>query len=236
MSISVFDLFKIGIGPSSSHTMGPWKACRRFVQSLEQSGQLRDLDGVQVVLYGSLAKTGRGHGTAKAIQLGLMDMDPEHIEPRAIPELIAEVGRTGRLEVGGRHEVPFDLETDVVYRRDETLSYHANALAIRSRLQGGHKVEETYYSVGGGFIEKEGEDSSSGREESVLPYPASTGQKLLAYCQDEGWAISEVVRRNERTWRDEAFINERLDAIWDAMKTCVYRGCHAEEELRTMLH
>lgn len=216
--------------------MGPWNACRRFVQSLEQAGQLRKLERVQIILFGSLAKTGWGHGTAKAIQLGLMDADPEHIEPRAIPNLLSRVKKIGRLEVGGRHEVPFDPKTDIVYRREETLPYHANALAIRGRLQGGHKVEETYYSVGGGFIEKEGEESSSGREESVLPYPASTGQELLAYCQDEGWAISEVVRRNERTWRDEAFIKERLDAIWDAMKTCVHRGCHAEEELRTMLH
>lgn len=236
MSISVFELFKIGIGPSSSHTMGPWKACRRFVQSLGDTGQLGDVTGVEVVLYGSLAKTGTGHGTDKAVQLGLMDKDAERIDPFAIPDILEAVEGSKRLSLGGQHPVDFDPQTDILYERDKALEYHANAMTLRAHLESGRTVEETYYSVGGGFIVKEGEESlSDGKEEA--PFPATTGEELLAHCRQHGLAISEVVHRNEQTWNDDTYIDARLHAIWDVMKACAHRGCHADEgELPGGLH
>ena len=229
MAVSVFDLFKIGVGPSSSHTMGPWKACRQFVDALRDRRQLNEVESIQIILYGSLAKTGPGHGTDKALQLGLMDEDPEHIDPQAIAGKVAQIEESKRLKLGGTHDISFDPEKNISYRGDEALEFHANALTIRAYLQSGEELETTYYSVGGGFVVKEGEELTSDEEAGSIPCPATTGQELLHCCEQNNSSISEVVRLNERAWHDDDFIDQRLRTIWEAMKTCVYRGCHAEE-------
>ena len=230
MAVSVFDLFKIGVGPSSSHTMGPWKACRQFVDALRERDQLGDVESIQVILYGSLAKTGPGHGTDKALQLGLTGEDPEHIDPRAIAGKVAEIEESKRLKLGGTREIAFDPKKDISYRGDETLDFHANALTIRAGLQqSGEELETTYYSVGGGFVVEEGRESDSDERTDAVPCPATTGQELLHCCERNDASVSEVVRLNERVWHGDDFIDQRLRAIWEAMKTCVYRGCHAEE-------
>ncbi len=232
--VSVFDIFKVGIGPSSSHTMGPWRAARRFLEALSDEGALDRVVCVQVVLYGSLAKTGRGHGTDKALQLGLQGADYARIDPADVDAALARIRREGRLLLAGRHAVPFDPEEDIVYRRDKTLDYHANGMTFRARLEGGAWREATYYSVGGGFVVHEDEvggEGGPGRADVQLPYPASTGAELLAHCRAAGLAVSEIVRRNERVWRDDAAIDAQLERIWTVMKTCAYRGCHTEGEL-----
>lgn len=163
--------------------------------------------------------------------MGLMDTDPEQIDPQAIPDLLANIKENGHLAVSDCHDVPFDPEADIAYRREETRPYHANAMTLRGRFEDGEMVEETYYSIGGGFIVKEGEEEASSEQENInVPYPASTGEALLVNCQRNGWSVSELAHGNEQAWHDDAFIDERLDAIWDAMKTCVYRGCHAEQD------
>lgn len=235
-AISVFDIFKIGVGPSSSHTMGPWVAARRFLEALSSEEELEHVARVQVVLYGSLAKTGRGHGTDKALQLGLMDEDYERIDPGAIDAILDRIQEEGRLHLGGEHAVPFDPEDDIVYRRDETLSYHANGMTFRAQLATDTWREKTYYSVGGGFVVSDAEVEVNGaardREDDVeLPYPCATGAELQEHCHATGLSISELVRRNEHAWHDDEAIDAGLHRIWEVMKTCAYRGCHAEGEL-----
>lgn len=232
-AISVFDIFKIGIGPSSSHTMGPWVAARQFLEALSNKG-LDRVQRVAVVLYGSLAKTGPGHGTDKALQLGLMDEDFETIDPARIDSILDRIAEEHTLMLAGERAIPFDPAEDLIFQKDQTLDYHANGMTFRAQVGDDAWQEETFFSIGGGFVvhASETDDGGASRGPGVsLPYPCSTGKELENHCRATGHSVSELVRRNERAWRDDEAIDARLMRIWTVMKNCAYRGCHAEGTL-----
>jgi L-serine dehydratase len=223
--ISVFDIFKIGVGPSSSHTLGPWRAAQRFVSSIQKAGSLQEVSNVEVLLYGSLAKTGHGHGTDIAVQLGLSGEDPVTFDVSQIDARINDIATMKKLILGGTHEIDFDPREDIDFLITETLPYHPNALTFCATLTNGQKVCETFYSVGGGFVNKEGEVASPGSAVQ-LSFPVQTADDLLHWCRKTGLAIYEVVLENESAWRAESETRNKLLGIWRVMKECMYRGCH----------
>jgi L-serine dehydratase len=225
--ISVFDIFKIGIGPSSSHTLGPWRAAQRFVESLKEKNCLPDVTDVKILLYGSLAKTGHGHGTDVAVQLGLSGFDPVTFDVNSITAKMNDIASMKKILLGGLHEVDFDPREDIEFLITESLPYHPNALSFLAHLRNGNDISETYYSVGGGFVEKEGEDAS-GATPAQLVFPIDTSENLLHWCRKTGMSISEVVMENENAWRPEAETRQGLLSIWKVMKECMYRGCHTQ--------
>jgi L-serine dehydratase len=228
--ISVFDMFKIGIGPSSSHTLGPWRAAQRFTESLVKKNLLYEVREVKVLLYGSLAKTGIGHGTDMAVQLGLGGQDPVTFEIKNIHPRLNDIAAMKKILLAGLHEVDFDPREDIEFLFTETLPYHPNALTFLVTLKNGDSIAETYYSVGGGFVIKENEEVSSANA-AQLPFPINTADDLLHWCIKTGLAINEVVMENENAWRPEQQTKEQLLAIWRVMKECVYHGCYSEGEL-----
>ncbi len=227
--ISVFDIFKIGIGPSSSHTMGPWRAAQRFLKEISASGKFDQIRAVQVELYGSLAKTGHGHGTDLAVVLGLNGDDPVTIPVETVQPTIDQIRRSQQINLGGKRMIPFDAERDVVFLYDQVLPYHANGLTFRAFYEDGTGESQTYYSVGGGFVVKEGEEDLDGN--TVLPFPIDQGSELRFWCEQQDQSISQVVFRNELIWRTEAQIHAELLNIWSVMKQCIYIGCHTEGTL-----
>jgi L-serine dehydratase len=229
-SISVFDMFKIGVGPSSSHTLGPWRAAGTFVASLLAEGRLAEVNGLTVLLYGSLAKTGRGHGTDIAVQLGLMNADPVTFPVAEITSTIAEIQTNRQLLLGGKHSIHFDPTTDIQFLFAESLPFHPNALSFLVNFTNGDTLAKTYYSVGGGFVVEEG-GTAAGKEQVTLPFPINTADDLLHWCRTTGLAISEVVLENEHAWRPESETREQLLQIWQVMRECIFRGCHAQGEL-----
>jgi len=228
--ISVFDIFKIGIGPSSSHTLGPWRAAQRFVQSLKEKNYLDDVLSVEVLLYGSLAKTGHGHGTDIAIQLGLSGDDPVTFDVNNITAKINDIASMKKILLGGSHEIDFDPKEDIDFLITESLPYHPNALSFLAHLKNGPDryrgdLAETYYSVGGGFVIKEGEENST-TDAVQLSFPIQIADDLLHWCRKTGMPIHEIVMENENAWRTEAETKKGLLAIWRVMKECMFRGCH----------
>ena len=226
-AISVFDILKIGVGPSSSHTLGPWRAAQRFVQTLSDRNLLQQVIAVRILLYGSLAKTGKGHGTDIAIQLGLCGEDPVTFDVRSINSRIADIAAMKELVLGGLHEVQFDPREDIEFLYSESLPYHPNAVTFLANCKNGEAISETYYSVGGGFVVKEGEKKSSATE-IQLPFPINTSNDLLHWCMKTGMSINEVVMENENAWRPEKQTREGVLTIWKVMSECIYRGCHTE--------
>jgi L-serine dehydratase len=226
-AISVFDMFKIGVGPSSSHTLGPWRAAQLFTASLEQKKLLDDVLSIEVLLYGSLAKTGVGHGTDVAVQLGLSGDDPVTFDVNAIDPKIRDIKEMRKLLLGGRHEIDFTPSDDIEFLMTESLPFHPNALTFLVQLKGGESIAETYYSVGGGFVVREGQESSNCAD-VTLPFPINTSDELLHWCRTTGLSIHEVVLENEQAWRSEAETRAGLLNIWRVMKECIYRGSHAE--------
>jgi len=225
-AISVFDIFKIGIGPSSSHTLGPWRAAQRFLQSLEKRKLLDQVTAVSVVLYGSLAKTGKGHGTDVAVQLGLNGEDPVTFEVNAIDTRMADIRDRKKLLLAGRYEIDFDPAEDIEFLFNESLPYHPNALTFLASTKNNEPVAETYYSIGGGFVKKEGEVGNA-LTDIQLPFPVNTANDLLHWCM-KGLSISEVVMENETAWRSEADTRAGMLNIWRVMQECIYRGCHQQ--------
>jgi L-serine dehydratase len=223
-SLSVFDIFKIGVGPSSSHTLGPWRAAQRFVDALIARGQLDSVTSLKVLLYGSLAKTGKGHGTDIAVQLGLSGDDPVTFAVNNITPKINDIGSMKIILLAGKHEVDFDPREDIEFLVSETLPFHPNALSFLVDLKNGNSISETYYSIGGGFVVKEGETNS--KQSITLPFPINTASNLLHWCLKTGLAIHEVVMENEATWRTEKETKEGVLKIWQVMRDCTYRGCH----------
>jgi L-serine dehydratase len=224
-SISVFDIFKIGVGPSSSHTLGPWRAAQRFVESLRQKDLLSDVQDIKVLLYGSLAKTGKGHGTDIAVQLGLAGEDPVTFAVDQIDTRIRDIAQMKKIILGGIHEVEFDPREDIDFLITESLPYHPNALTFLASTRKGEAVAETYYSVGGGFVVKEGEEQ--GKAGSVeLPFPINNAEELLHWCRKTGLAVSEVVMENEGAWRPEKETRDGVLNTWKTMRECIYRGAH----------
>ncbi len=226
-AISVFDMFKIGVGPSSSHTLGPWRAAQRFTASLQKQNLLFKVCSIEVLLYGSLAKTGVGHGTDVAVQLGLSGDDPVTFDVNNIHAKISDIKSMRKIILAGEHETDFDPAEDIEFLFSESLPYHPNALTFLVKLDDGNTIAETYYSVGGGFVIKEGEDQNA-KDEVQLPFPVNTADELLHWCMKTGLNISDVVMENENSWRSETLTKEGVLNIWRVMKECIYRGCHAE--------
>lgn len=226
-AISVFDILKIGVGPSSSHTLGPWRAAQRFVKTLVERDLLQQVMAVRVLLYGSLAKTGRGHGTDVAIQLGLSGEDPVTFDVKAIDSRMADIAAMKEIVLGGLHEVQFDPREDIEFLYTESLPYHPNAVTFLANCKNGEAISETYYSVGGGFVVKEGEEKKTGSDVQ-LPFPINNSNDLLHWCMKTGMAINEVVLENENAWRAEKETREGVLKIWKVMSECIYRGCHTE--------
>ncbi len=223
-ALSIFDMFKIGVGPSSSHTLGPWKAALRCLSSIE--AQLENLVQVQVVLYGSLAKTGLGHGTDIALLMGLSGADPETIPISSIQPTIETINTNKQIAIAGKWVIPFHAETDIIFLMGETLPYHPNGLSFLLHYKDGSQKADTYYSIGGGFVVKEGETTM---EKAVqLPHPINTALDVKTWCQLYGLSIHDIVIRNEQAWRDTAAIKHGVLHLWHIMAECIYNGCHAE--------
>jgi len=234
-AISVFDIFKIGVGPSSSHTLGPWRAAQRFVESLKEKNILNDISSIRVLLYGSLAKTGKGHGTDVAIQLGLSGEDPVTFAVDQITAKMNDIAAMKRLVLGGLHEVVFDPADDIEFLVTETLPHHPNALTFLAETRAGDSLAETFYSIGGGFVIKEGEEKAA-KDVKQLPFPINTADDLLHWCIKTGLSIHEVVMENEHTWRPEKETRMEMENIWRVMKDCIFRGSHTSGILPGGLH
>ncbi|MGG5873549.1 L-serine ammonia-lyase [Pseudomonas peli] len=230
MAISVFDLFKIGIGPSSSHTVGPMRAAALFSGALAERRLLERTARLQVRLYGSLSATGVGHGSDRAVIMGLMGEWPDQVNPSSIEPRIAELLASGQLQLGGRVSIAFDWQRDMLLL-DENLPYHPNAMTLSAFAADGSLLHEnTYYSVGGGFV-VDAEQAASGQldqDHTVLPYDFNSAEQLLQLCKEHGLRVSELMMANEKAWRSEAEICSGLMRLWQAMRECVEQGLQHE--------
>lgn len=226
-AISVFDIFKIGVGPSSSHTLGPWRAAQRFIRALESRQPIFNVVSVRVLLYGSLAKTGKGHGTDIAVQLGLCGDDPVTFDVHQIQPKIKDIATMKKLVLNGQHEIDFDPTEDIELLMTESLPFHPNAMTCLATFDNGDQIAETYYSIGGGFVVQEGEEAG-GADAVQLPFPVDTADDLLHWCRKTGLSIYDVVMENENCWRSESETKAGLLNIWQVMKECIYRGCHTQ--------
>jgi L-serine dehydratase len=227
--VSVFDLFKIGIGPSSSHTVGPMRAARLFAEGLRSSGALPRVAALRATLHGSLGATGRGHGSDKAVVLGLLGETPEEVDVATLGDKVARVREAGVLALLGEHTASFRLAEDLVFDR-EPLPFHPNAMRFTALDAGGAVVaSRVWYSVGGGFVVDDAARAAGAAPAAApVPYPFTTGQELLAVCEETGLSISGVTLANERARRPDGEIRAGLDRIWAEMQACVRRGCETE--------
>lgn len=227
--ISVFDMLKIGVGPSSSHTLGPWRAAERWIEELRKSNSFLAIESIQVILYGSLSLTGKGHATDTAVVLGLLGMDPETIPVEDISKLITRVKQNKKLKFGDERLLKFDFERDIIFKR-EFLPFHANGIEFKAQLINGVISSEIYYSIGGGFVIKEERTNSKENKEvfKTFPFPITTGAELLGFCKQENKSISGIVLKNELSLRSEIEIDTNLRIIWNTMLGCMYTGCHSE--------
>ena len=233
MAISVFDLFKVGIGPSSSHTVGPMRAAGLFVRGLEAGGLLDKVASVQAELYGSLGATGKGHGSDKAVLLGLEGETPEAVDPAVIPDRLHRIRAQETVRLLGRHAIAF-REENLVFHRRQSLPYHPNGMMLAARDASGETLaQRTYYSVGGGFVVDETQTGADRIQEDStrLPYSFRSGTELLELCQQHGLSVSGLMLENEKAWRSEAEVRQKLLAIWEVMQACVTRGCREEGTL-----
>ncbi len=238
MAVSVFDLFKIGIGPSSSHTVGPMRAARLFALRLQHDGLIGRVQRVQADLYGSLGATGKGHGSDKAVLLGLAGHEPDSVDADAIAGYLEAIRAPGQLQLLGEQPIAFDEKADLLFHRRETLPFHTNGMRFSAFDAGGAELAtRTYYSVGGGFVvgEELAADGSKQKkvvpDPAVLPLPFHSGAELLALAAQERCSIAQIMRRNERHWRSDAEIDAGLLRIWAVMQACVIRGCATEGTL-----
>jgi L-serine dehydratase len=229
MAISVFDLFKIGIGPSSSHTVGPMRAAATFAQALRERGLLAQVSRVEVRLYGSLSATGVGHATDRACLLGLMGQWPDRIDPATIEPRIDQLMQEQCLMLDGSHPLAFNYTRDMLLL-DQSLPYHPNAMTLEALDGQGSLFSQTYYSVGGGFIVEQGEvDAPQSEADAVYqPYPFASAAELLALCKAHGLSVAQLMLANECAWRPEAEVREGLLRIWAAMRECVDNGLRNE--------
>jgi L-serine dehydratase len=231
MTISVFDIFKIGVGPSSSHTVGPMRAARQFLLDLQAAGKLDQTRQVVAELYGSLALTGAGHGTDRAVLLGLEGETPDEIDPDTIGTRLRAIREAGRIRLLGSHEIAFDEPLNLLLHKAQVLPRHSNGMRFTA-LDGDEQVllNEDFYSIGGGFIVRGDEDQAMANVAGA-PYPFESGQQLLELCVQHKLSIHELMFENEKTWRSEQEIRAGLLKIWSVMKTCVARGMREEGEL-----
>ena len=227
MTVSAFDLFTVGIGPSSSHTVGPMRAACSFVLRLREEGVLNRVAGVRCELFGSLGATGHGHGSVKAVVLGLEGEQPDLVDPVAAGPRVDAVRREGKLALAGEHPISFSVDDDVVLHRRKRLDFHSNGMVFRALDgDGGELLRREYYSVGGGFVLDEDEAGNAVIVEDGTPvrYPFHSGEELLARTRETGLRISDVMLANELSWRSEAEVREGLLHVWSVMQECVERG------------
>ena len=229
--ISVFDMLKIGVGPSSSHTLGPWRAAERWIQELKDNNTFDAVEKITVDLYGSLSLTGKGHATDYAVMLGLLGCDPETIPTDNISKYITVIKATHSLNFNNEKELDFNPDTAIIFNK-KFLPFHANALLFTAIINGKTK-KSTFYSIGGGFVIKEERKNSKKNFEikCTFPYPIDKGIELLKFCKDLNKSISEVVLENEKSIRSEKEINTEFKRIWDTMLECMFIGCHTEGNL-----
>jgi len=229
--ISVFDMLKIGVGPSSSHTLGPWRAAERWINELKGANKFDEVEKISVDLYGSLSLTGKGHATDLAIILGLSGADPEVIPTESIDLIIASVKNTNTLAFNNEKSIEFNPETNIVYNR-KFLPFHANGMKFTATING-KKSSSKFYSIGGGFVVKEERKNAKKNKEifKTFPYPIAKGNELLKYCNELNKSISQVVLENEKSLRSDDNINYEMGRIWNTMLECMYVGCHTEGNL-----
>lgn len=227
--ISVFDMLKIGVGPSSSHTLGPWRAAEKWIQELKDENIFNQVETISVNLYGSLSLTGKGHATDLACILGLSGTDPEYIPIKDIDTIIDDVKLNQRIQFGGHNFIPFNFETSIVFN-SSFLDFHSNGVTFKANLKNGTNTESTFYSIGGGFITKENNPSLNKESNTIkrFPYPIQSSEQLLAACEKENKTIPEIVWDNEITLKTPEEVDKELHRIWDTMLECVYIGCHSE--------
>ncbi len=230
--ISVFDMLKIGVGPSSSHTLGPWRAAERWINELKQQGIFDSTLRIKVHLYGSLALTGKGHATDIAVVMGLLGSNPETVATENIGRTVEKVKAENQINLGGIRTIPFSFTEDIIFKK-EFLPFHANALQFEAFLNDGTFSMETYYSIGGGFVVKEERINSKENKEvfKTFPCPVRTGVDLLSFCKEKNNSISEVVLENELSLRSSHEIDTELNRIWNTMLECMYLGCHTQGTL-----
>jgi L-serine dehydratase len=231
MAISVFDLFKIGIGPSSSHTVGPMLAAARFTQQLAESDILAQVARVRIELFGSLGATGKGHGTDKALMLGLMGESPESVDVASVPEWIDQISASRKIRLLPDCQLAFEPDRDLVFHRNQQLDFHANGMLFEALNESGESLlSQRFYSVGGGFVVQEDEQGQPilVEDQTPLKYPFNSGEELLAQCEEHGLSISQLMLENEKAWRSEGEVRDGLLEIWRVMQTCVERGCETE--------
>ncbi|MET3205053.1 UNVERIFIED_ORG: L-serine dehydratase [Arthrobacter sp. UYEF13] len=231
MALSALDLFSVGIGPSSSHTVGPMRAAKLFADGLKSGGLLSSTTRVRAELFGSLGATGRGHGSDKAVVLGLQGLDPETVDTSTADDQVAAAALDAELMICGDHRVDFNWDEDVVLHRRKSLPAHPNGMSFQALDHTGTVLRErSFYSIGGGFV-VDGDADSGDRvvaDDTALPYPFTSADELLAICRREGMSISDVMLANELVWRSEAELREKLLALWAVMRECVDNGCAAE--------
>ncbi|MBC7660284.1 MAG: L-serine ammonia-lyase [Chitinophagaceae bacterium] len=228
MAMSVFDLFKVGIGPSSSHTVGPMRAGQRFLKGLEEKSVLRDISSVTVELYGSLAHTGIGHGTDKAIMLGLSGELPDQIDPESIEPKLDAIKNSGKLSLAGHHQIDFDHKKHIIFMRRKLLPLHSNGMRFIAYNKDYVELHSrVYYSIGGGFVvnEETAKQDKLAKDTTPVAYPFASAAELMATCERENLRIDEVMMANESSWRTEADVRKGLTFLWDTMKDCIDRGC-----------
>lgn len=226
--ISVFDMLKIGVGPSSSHTLGPWRAAEKWIQELKDEQTFNLIETISVHLYGSLSLTGRGHATDLACILGLSGTDPEYIPIEDIDTIIEDVKLNGRIQFGGQFFIPFHFTESIIFN-ESFLKYHSNGLTFKAKLKNGTTTESTFYSIGGGFITKESTNNNTQHPPiNRFPFPIQTSKELLHACESEGKSIAEIVWENETTLKSPEEVDRELHRVWDTMLECVYLGCHSE--------
>ncbi|MGB3152593.1 MAG: L-serine ammonia-lyase [Maribacter sp.] len=230
--ISIFDMLKIGVGPSSSHTLGPWRAAERWLKELKAASILNDIEYVDIHMYGSLSLTGKGHATDYAVMLGLSGADPEYIPIADIHPLIQHIKDNAVLHLGGELKIAFDPNSNIHFHR-KFLPFHANGLKFEATLTSGKKKSQTYYSIGGGFVVVEERKNARRKMEAfgTFPFPIQKGNELLEFCKAENKSISEIVLANERSLRTEEQIDKEILRIWNTMLECMYTGCHTEGKL-----
>ena len=238
MTVSVFELFRIGIGPSSSHTVGPMRAAKRYAASLATDGVLDRVTRVQAQLFGSLGATGYGHGSANAVLWGLEGANPESVDTTTAPLRATEIRETRRLRIAGRREIAFDPEADVILHRRRSLPFHPNGMTLTAYAGDQVLSERTYYSVGGGFVI---DTDASGQPRVVpdsteVPYPFRTGAELMQSCAETGLRVSDIMRANECARRTEDQVHAGLLEIWNVMRECIHSGCTTPGVLPGRLH
>ncbi|PID69208.1 MAG: L-serine ammonia-lyase [Flavobacteriales bacterium] len=230
--ISVFDMLKIGVGPSSSHTLGPWRAAERWIKELKTAKKFNKVQKIKVDLYGSLSLTGKGHATDLALLLGLSGADPETISEKEMHKIISNINITHQLNFNNEQNLNFNPNTDIVFNK-KFLPFHANAMTFTAIINE-KKNRSTMYSIGGGFVVKEERKVSKKNKnifKNVFPYPIRLGTELLAYCKDLNLPVSKVVLENEKSIRTPEAIDYGLNRIWNTMLECIYAGCHTEGNL-----